>query len=55
MTLMQLAVGVAAVCLRSGKFSDEVLRAAGVVEVYDRVAALLEAYDRSPLAAIHGA
>jgi HAD superfamily hydrolase (TIGR01509 family) len=42
--------GIRAVALRSGKFSDDVLEAAGAVAIYDDVAALLADYDRSPLA-----
>jgi membrane protein len=41
---------VAAIGLRSGKFPDEVLIAAGAVAVYDDVATLLRDYDNSPLA-----
>jgi len=44
--------GIAAVGLRSGKFSDDVLRKAGAVAIYDDVAALLEGYDDSPLAQV---
>lgn len=43
-------VGIATIGLRSGGFPDEVLREAGVVALYDDVAALLADYDRSPLA-----
>lgn len=39
-----------AVAVRSGGFSDETLRKAGAVAIYDDVASLLAAYDRSPLA-----
>jgi membrane protein len=42
--------GIAAVALRSGKFSDDTLRDAGAIELYDDVAALLADYDDSPLA-----
>lgn len=42
--------GIATVALRSGKFSDEALREAGAVCLYDDVAALLADYDSSPLA-----
>jgi HAD superfamily hydrolase (TIGR01509 family) len=42
--------GIATVVLRSGKFSDEALREAGAVCLYDDVAALLADYDSSPLA-----
>jgi len=41
--------GMAAVAVRSGGFSDDVLRQAGAVAIYDDVAALLAGYDRSPL------
>ena len=41
--------GIAAVALRSGKFPDEVLRAAGAVAIYDDAAALLAGYADSPL------
>ena len=41
--------GIAAIALRSGKFADEALRTAGAVAIYDDVAALLAAYDCSPL------
>lgn len=43
--------GIATVALRSGGFSDEVLRAAGAIALYDDAAALLKAYEGSPLAA----
>ena len=42
--------GITAVALRSGKFSDEALRDAGAIEIYDDVAALLADYGNSPLA-----
>lgn len=42
--------GIATIGLRSGKFSDEALREAGAVALYDDVAALLADFDRSPLA-----
>lgn len=42
--------GIAAIALRSGKFSDEALREEGAVCLYDDVAALLADYHRSPLA-----
>jgi HAD superfamily hydrolase (TIGR01509 family) len=42
--------GIAAVGLRSGKFSDAVLLEAGAIAIYDDVAALLADYDASPLA-----
>jgi membrane protein len=41
--------GIAAVALRSGKFPDEALRAAGAVAIYDDAAALLAGYADSPL------
>ena len=41
--------GIAAVAVRSGGFSDEVLFEAGAIALYDDVAALLADYDRSPL------
>lgn len=41
--------GVRTVALRSGKFSDDALRAAGAMCLYDDVAALLADFDRSPL------
>jgi HAD superfamily hydrolase (TIGR01509 family) len=41
--------GIAAVGLRSGKFSDDALNAAGAIAIYDDAAALLEGYDASPL------
>jgi len=43
--------GIAAIGLRSGKFPDEALQQAGAIAVYDDVAALLQDYERSPLAA----
>ncbi len=43
--------GVAAVGLRSGKFTDAVLQDAGAIAIYDDVAELLAGYDESPLAA----
>ncbi|WP_294391585.1 HAD family hydrolase [uncultured Sphingomonas sp.] len=42
--------GIAAIGLRSGKFSDDALQGAGAVALYDDVAALLRDYDGSPLA-----
>ncbi|MDB5688651.1 MAG: family hydrolase [Sphingomonas bacterium] len=42
--------GIATVALRSGKFSDEALRGAGAMCIYDDVAALLADYAGSPLA-----
>lgn len=42
--------GIGAIALRSGKFSDESLRAAGAIALYDDAAALLADYDNSPLA-----
>ena len=41
--------GVAAIGVRSGKFSDDVLLEAGAIALYDDVAALLADYDNSPL------
>jgi HAD superfamily hydrolase (TIGR01509 family) len=41
--------GIATVALRSGKFPDEALRAAGAVAIYDDAAALLAGYADSPL------
>ncbi|WP_375421540.1 YhjD/YihY/BrkB family envelope integrity protein [uncultured Sphingomonas sp.] len=41
--------GIAAIAVRSGGFSDAVLRRAGAVALYDDVAALLADYDASPL------
>lgn len=46
--------GISAVGLRSGKFSDDVLRGAGAVAIYDDVAALLADYDNSPLGCLAG-
>ena len=43
--------GIAAIGLRSGKFPDEALEQAGAIALYDDVAALLQDYERSPLAA----
>ena len=43
--------GIAAVGLRSGKFSDEALLGAGAVALYDDAANLLHGYASSPLAA----
>ena len=43
--------GIAAVGLRSGKFTDVTLLGAGAVALYDDVAALLAGFDASPLAA----
>ena len=42
--------GIGCIALRSGKFADDALRAAGAIALYDDVAALLAQYDRSPLA-----
>ena len=42
--------GIAAVAVRSGKFSDDALQGAGAVALYDDVAALLADFDASPLA-----
>lgn len=47
--------GIAAVAVRSGKFTDEVLQAAGAVAIYDDVAALLADYGASPLGRPAGA
>lgn len=44
------AAGIAAIGLRSGKFTDAALQAAGAVAVYDDAAALLAGYATSPLA-----
>ena len=41
--------GLAAVAVRSGKFSDDALRGVGAVAIYDDAAALLADYDGSPL------
>ena len=41
--------GIATVALRSGKFSDEALRGAGAVALYDGTADLLAGLDHSPL------
>lgn len=41
--------GIAAVGVRSGKFSDETLRNAGAVALYDDVAAALADFENSPL------
>lgn len=41
--------GIAAVAVRSGKFTDEQLRSAGAIAIYDDVAALLARYATSPL------
>lgn len=43
------AIGVPAVCVRSGGISAATLRDAGAVEVHDNVAGLLAAYDESIL------
>ncbi|MGN7999111.1 HAD family hydrolase [Sphingomonas sp. 22176] len=42
--------GIAAIGLRSGKFTDDALIGAGAVALYDDVAHLLLDYDRSPIA-----
>ncbi|MBB5712636.1 HAD family hydrolase [Sphingomonas xinjiangensis] len=42
--------GIATIGLRSGKFPDEALQQAGAIALYDDVAALLQDYDKSPLA-----
>lgn len=41
--------GIAAVALRSGKFSDDILWNAGAIAIYDDAAALLAGYADSPL------
>jgi len=41
--------GIETVALRSGKFTDSVLRGAGAIEIYDDAAALLADYAQSPL------
>jgi len=41
--------GIGSIAVRSGKFSDEVLREAGALALYDDVAALLAGYGTSPL------
>ena len=41
--------GISAVAVRSGGFSDEVLKAAGAISIYDDVATLLAEYECSPL------
>jgi HAD superfamily hydrolase (TIGR01509 family) len=41
--------GISAVAVRSGKFTDDVLRSAGAVEIYDDTADLLAHFDTSPL------
>lgn len=43
-------IGIAAIGLRSEKFSDDSLLQAGAVALYDDVASLLAEYDSSPLA-----
>lgn len=43
-------LSIAAIALRSGNFSDEVLREAGAIALYDDVAALLAGYGSSLLA-----
>jgi membrane protein len=42
--------GIGTVALRSGKFDDTSLHAAGAIAIYDDVAALLAGFDASPLA-----
>lgn len=42
--------GIGAIAVRSGGFPDDVLREAGTIAIYDGVAALLDDFDRSPLA-----
>lgn len=44
--------GIATIAVRSGKFPDDVLRAAGAVALYDDVAALLADFEASPIIAI---
>lgn len=41
--------GIAAIALRSGRFSDDTLREAGAIEIHDDAAALLAAYADSAL------
>lgn len=41
--------GIAAIGVRSGKFSEKTLRSAGAVALYDDVAALLADFEASPL------
>ena len=41
--------GIAAIAVRSGKFSDETLLGAGAIALYDDVASLLADFDHSPL------
>jgi len=41
--------GIRTVAVRSGRFSDDVLRDAGAIALYDDVAALLAGFDESPL------
>ena len=41
--------GIRTVALRSGKFADEALQAAGAAALYDDVASLLADFDNSPL------
>lgn len=43
-------IGIGGIGVRSGNFSDDVLRAAGAIAIYDDVAALLADYSTSPLA-----
>jgi hypothetical protein len=43
--------GIAAVAVRSGRFTDAQLQSAGPVAIYDDVAALLADYAQSPLGA----
>ncbi|WP_375382967.1 HAD family hydrolase [uncultured Sphingomonas sp.] len=42
--------GIAAIALRSGRFSDQMLQNAGAIMIYDDAAALLAGYADSPLA-----
>ena len=41
--------GIAAIAVRSGKFTDEQLQSAGAIALYDEVAALLADFATSPL------
>ncbi len=43
--------GIATIALRSGKFTDEMLRKAGAIALYDDAAALLADYEHSPIGA----
>lgn len=46
------AAGLDCVCVRTGGISEQELRAAGAVAIYDDVHRLLVEFDRSPLAAL---